>query len=879
MSRLPGPEDLGATPAVSGSRPIGQINAEPIARGYQQLGQGIERLGAGAADLGDAKARYDYALARGGQQADIIGLEEQMRHDTNYGPDANGQNLVQRYQSAAGAIRDKWAGSISSGPMRQRFVESTAPLMAEGVAKAQEHSFGLVRDHSIAAVDTLGEDLGNKGMSVDDPGVHTRVMDTYGHAVDGLVGQGYLTQDQAVARKRQFGAGLAEGLLRQQGLTDPQGALNHTRAAPGSDDELVERIVQVESGGNPKAKASTSSAYGAAQFLESRPGGDQTWAQLVGKYHPELTQGRSLGEINALRADPNLSREMLGHLVDTNRGYLQNKGLQPTAGNLYLSHFLGPAGAAAVIAAPPGTPVIDALTKALGPARAQQDVTANQSVLAGKTAGSVTAWSDRKMGGYSPGEGSIYQFIPPGRRAQLEEHFFRLTQAQAASGLADLKTRVEDNQAEAFRTGGVTKPIGQGEFISQLGPQDGPKAYAQHQANVQLGVDGFRAASMSPDEQQRLLSTYEPKPGEGFAVQASRHDALGKQIEQISDQRASDPGGFAIARLPATGQAYKAFSDTMNDPTANDDARQAAARRFAATTQLEQGRIGIAPDDQRILPKDYATQFNKTITASADSDDPQKRIGLVAQVQHEAAMWGDQWPAVMRQLAPGAQPIVRAIAAGADPVAMTRLLSLPKDEAKRPATILAQQNDTKFKDLTAALNDAMAPFRRSLVGRQLDRDYPGYYGLANELGALHVRDGDSATDGAAKAFKELIGGRYDFRDTWRIPKSAGVSADDAQQGTQALRGAIGRGEITDIKPAANDIGLDNPRADSIEKFARDGTFVTAPDNSGLNLVYGDKFVRRGDGKPVLFGWGELASRAKADRGRAGEQAGQQLGGI
>jgi hypothetical protein len=370
-------------------------------------------------------------------------------------------------------------------------------------------------------------------------------------------------------------------------------------------------------------------------------------------------------------------------------------------------------------------------------------------------------------------------------------------------------------------------------------------------------------ATLDPDEQAALVKSYEPKPGtDGYADAAKRQDVLAKAIDQANKEKQQDPASFAINRLAASGDAYKAFSDATG---ADDATRSAAARKYAATTLMEQGHVGIPSEMQQILPQGYADGFTKQIQKAADSDDPQARVGLIDQVQREAAMWGEHWPQVMGQLAPNTQPIVRAIAAGADPVAMTRLLSLGKDE--NPQQLLKEQSETKANDLTIAVNSEMAPFLRTLVGRQRDRDYTGYYNLAQKLGALYVRDGKSGSDAARDAFTALIGNRYDFRDTYRIPKSAGVSADDVQAGAQAARSGIGSGEIG-VTPAINDVGVSDVAADSRQKFARDGKWVTSPDNSGLNLAYGDKFVRRADGKPLLMSWSQLGDLAKRNRAAA-----------
>jgi hypothetical protein len=77
-------------------------------------------------------------------------------------------------------------------------------------------------------------------------------------------------------------------LYRYFGLSDE---LSGTTAVS----TLVERIIAVESDGDPNAKNSRSSAMGLGQFL------DETWLDLVRAYRPDLARGRSARETLDLR--------------------------------------------------------------------------------------------------------------------------------------------------------------------------------------------------------------------------------------------------------------------------------------------------------------------------------------------------------------------------------------------------------------------------------------------------------------------------------------------------------------------------------------------------------------------------------------------------
>ena len=80
---------------------------------------------------------------------------------------------------------------------------------------------------------------------------------------------------------------------------------------------LVERIIAVETNGDPNAKNSRSSAMGLGQFL------DETWLDLMRAYRPDLARGRSERETLDLRREPKLTREIIMRFVARNIAMLR----------------------------------------------------------------------------------------------------------------------------------------------------------------------------------------------------------------------------------------------------------------------------------------------------------------------------------------------------------------------------------------------------------------------------------------------------------------------------------------------------------------------------------------------------------------------------
>ncbi|MBD8064391.1 transglycosylase SLT domain-containing protein [Devosia sp. PTR5] len=157
----------------------------------------------------------------------------------------------------------------------------------------------------------------------------------------------------------------------------------------GVDFSYLLQTAMRESSLNPTAKASTSSAVGLFQFLEG------TWLQTLkeqgpalgyGDYAGQITRSRSgdyvvqdpakRAQILALREDPKIAADMAAAFTRANGDYLKARfGRMPSAGELYIAHFLGPQGAERLFNAGLQNP--DQIAAALFPKQAE----ANPSIF------------------------------------------------------------------------------------------------------------------------------------------------------------------------------------------------------------------------------------------------------------------------------------------------------------------------------------------------------------------------------------------------------------------------------------------------------------------------------------------------------------------
>src|ERR1700735_3596488 len=181
------------------------------------------------------------------------------------------------------------------------------------------------------------------------------------------------------------------------------GAIRQASPFTGTSFNYLLATAQVESGLNPQAGASTSSARGLFQFI------DQTWLGTMkqsgaevgyGRYaaaitqtasgHYQVTDPEMRKEILALRNDPTANATMAGAFTRANADALSNKlGRAPSEGELYIAHFLGAGGAARLISLAAKEPHGNASQYFPGAATANSSIFFDRSTGAARTLAQV----------------------------------------------------------------------------------------------------------------------------------------------------------------------------------------------------------------------------------------------------------------------------------------------------------------------------------------------------------------------------------------------------------------------------------------------------------------------------------------------------------
>jgi hypothetical protein len=316
------------------------------------------------------------------------------------------------------------------------------------------------------------------------------------------------------------------------------------RQIPPNYGDIADKLIGSESDGNPNSRAATSSATGSGQFINS------TWLDMVKRHRPDLAQGRTPQQVLALRTDPTISREMTAAYAQDNAGALEGGGQQVNPATLKLAHFLGPAGARAVLSADPNAPVAQLLPKAV----------ASNPFMANMRAGDMLPWAEKQMqrqGG-----------APAAAQASA--------QPSAAGGVPD-ESSARTSVALRLMGNRRTAPIGQMMLQAELAKEkQKPTGDIQEYAlAVKQGFPGsFEDWQLKMKQASRTQITNTVGAGE-TSLSKSVGEEVGKSLTKGRDQAAS-----AVQTLTSIGETRKLL-----------DSKQGVITGSMAGTKLALGRL------------------------------------------------------------------------------------------------------------------------------------------------------------------------------------------------------------------------------------------------------------------------------------------------
>lgn len=424
--------------------------------------------------------------------------------------------------------------------------------------------------------------------------------------------------------------------------------------------------------------------------------------------------------------------------------------------------------------------------------------------------------------------------------AEARQRQVEARQLQAIARV-ELQSRVQDAQSAYLQGFEFDNPPSRADFNAAYGEKGG-QAYESF-AKVQAVAPAIREfATATPEERQQILAKFQPAPGGNAGSGFVEDDQLYRRLTTIAagleKQQQDDPAAYVARYSPTVRESFAA---------AQQAGTPEAYQAYADSTIAEQRRLGV--QSPKLLPDAAADQIAASFNSQVAGGENAATL-----IEQQQAQWGSNFPLIAQQLGKKLPPEAQVIATG-----------LPKDVAERMASV-ANISDADLKkgldkgvatDVASAIATKMRPFSQSLQGQAGGLStYNTMYDAATKAALSYARQGMKPDKAAERVVSAMVGDKYDFFDTYRVPKSLNTAA--VSKGAERALAAI-KAEDLAILPGLRGVP-ESVNAEQLRQAVVDGgQWVPNNDESGLSLTLNGYRLLGKDGRPITKTWDELTT--------------------
>lgn len=327
--------------------------------------------------------------------------------------------------------------------------------------------------------------------------------------------------------------------------------------------------------------------------------------------------------------------------------------------------------------------------------------------------------------------------------------------------------------------------------------------------------------------------------GEGFKEDSQLYQHLTSVAVGLMKQQQTDPAAYVAKYSPVVQRAYSA---------AQEAGTPEAYQAYAMTTVAEQQRLGV--QQPKLLPDAAADQLAATFNSQIGNGE-----SAATMIEQQQQLWGKDFPAVLQQVGNKLPAEAQVIATG-----------LPKDVAERMASV-ASIKDTDLnaglqkgqKDqIVQSVQTEMKSFAESLQGQSGGiNTYSTMYKAALRTATSYVLQGDSPADAAKRVVGGMVNDKYDFFETYRVPKTLDTQA--VHRGATDSMRQIKPDELMPL-PGFAGVTKEQNLKQLHSALQSSGQWVPNDDESGLSLTLNGYRVRGKDGQPITRTWADLQQK-------------------
>lgn len=390
-------------------------------------------------------------------------------------------------------------------------------------------------------------------------------------------------------------------------------------------------------------------------------------------------------------------------------------------------------------------------------------------------------------------------------------------------------------------------------------PKEREQLHARVDRAADLGGAVNAVEAATPEEVRALMAEAQAAVETRGEFRLDVHDmnTLQKAWALRQESLKQDRASYAINTSEAARTAWQRVEDE-NTPEATAE--------YAAEVTAEQRRLGLLPEEVRLLPQQTSAALGGALNdVERTPEGAEQAMQIIQDLQRQ---WGGYWPKVQQQLIEdevltGAM----AVAAGmTDPTQRVYAQSLMRaavvGEKELKKQIDNPPPETQVQaDVVQALADLKATLDYQIGG---DQAYRNHADAVRTLAVYYASRGAGWSDAIDRAAKHVVNDNYIFAGTYRVPSDV-PEARLVPRGATVVKRNLA---AADFLPPESMAGL--PPEDAKSAAARvleeDGVWLTNADETGLVLAFPERdgsytLVEQEVGGEILpFGytWEELA---------------------
>ncbi|EPI2475494.1 lytic transglycosylase domain-containing protein [Klebsiella pneumoniae] len=449
-----------------------------------------------------------------------------------------------------------------------------------------------------------------------------------------------------------------------------------------------------------------------------------------------------------------------------------------------------------------------------------------------------------------------FQNASPEQKSQFLGQVSAEVNRQRAYGMQNLQDTMQNNMAQMQNGIMPTRDVTRQEYLSYL-PQGATapqleqfnRLYDEYEATKAL-VPTYNTIMTQPVAmaQQSVQALY-PQPNDpDFDRKLSLYQKATAQLQQVTQQRKSDPGAWFMKNSPLVQQAYNSWQQNPADP--------AMAQSFIASVQSEKSRFGIS--SQKVLPDSIAQAMAEGFNNNKET--------TVESIRQQLNAFGPYSQAVGRQIMGQSKngPLVGALSAG-NPRASVPLWqerNTPTSALKE--SVVAKNGKGADTSVVQEWADASADFRQTML---VQPGGAGSWSTLDEQGQrltmINVLRGMDAGAAAKQAAADMFTSQYTVNDTYRVPTYLGYQPDYIARGASLFKDKLTADQLQPLNFGSNTPD-EFTKSQTLYEVKNNAHWVNNSDDTGLVLYLGNNVQNDASGNLITVSFADLDKMAKAD---------------